>query len=180
MQQTNIPLSLNDLNLPVNPLNVMTPITPAPITEENSQPPTIDGIPIQEELFDVSDISTPSTLPSSVNVWDTSLDVGTFYSLGLRQIISCIEPIFYAAVTNKTEAKIEHGNEFAKKKDHHCTPVRPAVNPCQQKTNPMLRMRSGFYFKLKFENYYFICIVFHHTCTPMPIIYKSPLRNAPE
>ena len=53
----------------------MSPISPA-----QSHPPTIDEIPLQEEPFNVSDISTTSMMVSSVNAWDTSSDGGTLYS----------------------------------------------------------------------------------------------------
>ena len=61
------PPSLNDLNLPINPFNVMITISPAPIKEARSYPPANDDIPIQEKAFDISDISTPSLMVSSVN-----------------------------------------------------------------------------------------------------------------
>ena len=66
-QQSIIPPSVKNLNLPINPFKVMTPISPAPITKGQTHPPQTNDIPIQEDVFDVSDISTPSLLVSSVN-----------------------------------------------------------------------------------------------------------------
>ena len=58
----------------------MTPISPAPITEELIHPPEIDEIPTQQEVSDVSDISTPSMLARSVNVW-RHLQTSGYFSL---------------------------------------------------------------------------------------------------
>ena len=74
------PQRLKTVNLRIIPFNVMTPISPAPIMEDHIHPPTIADIPIQEEVFDASEISTPSMLVCSVNACETSPDVGIFYS----------------------------------------------------------------------------------------------------
>ena len=70
-QQLNIIPSLNDLNLPINFLNVMLPISLTPIMEEQLQPPGIDDIRTHQEVFDVPDKSKLSRLVSSVSAWDT-------------------------------------------------------------------------------------------------------------
>ena len=87
MKHPNIPLGINDLNLPIKFFRVMTPISLVHIKEEKSQPPTIDDFPIQEELFNVAYyffmriyLSAPSMSVSSVNAWETSSDIGTFYA----------------------------------------------------------------------------------------------------
>ena len=67
-----IPLSLIDFNLPLNPFNVMTCISLAPITEAQLHHVEIDLSPIQEDVIDVTDISTPSMLVSSIR--ETSSD----------------------------------------------------------------------------------------------------------
>ena len=67
MQQSSIPPSVKNINLPINPFKVMTPIPPAPTTKGQTHPPETNDIPKQEDVFDVSDISTPSMLVSSVN-----------------------------------------------------------------------------------------------------------------
>ena len=66
-QQSIIPPSVKNLYLPINPFKVMTPISPAPITKGQTHHPESNDMPIQEDVFDVSDISTPSMLLSSVN-----------------------------------------------------------------------------------------------------------------
>ena len=77
-KQLIIPPILNDLKLPINHFNVKMPISPAPIKEERMHHPKIDGIPTQQEVFDISNISKSSMLGSSVSAWQTNSDVGTF------------------------------------------------------------------------------------------------------
>ena len=84
-QQPIIPPSINDLHLPINFFKMMTPISPGPITKVRTHPPEIVEIQTQQEVFDVSDISTPSRLVSSVYAWEASLRVATFYSDELRR-----------------------------------------------------------------------------------------------
>ena len=71
--------NLIDLNRPMGSFNMMIPLSSAPVTEPTIHPPTIDDIPIQEELFDVPKTSTQSLMVSSVKVWETSSDVETFF-----------------------------------------------------------------------------------------------------
>ena len=85
-QQPKISTGLVDLNLPMNPSNVLTPMFPAPITEARSYRTANDNIPIQEEPFDNSGISKPSMMVNSVNAWETSSDMGTFYSDEPRRV----------------------------------------------------------------------------------------------
>ena len=80
-QQLIIILSINYLNLPMNTFRVMTSKLPAPVTEPRSHTPAIHDIQIQKEPFDISDMSTPSLMVSSVNAWGTSSDVVTFLSV---------------------------------------------------------------------------------------------------
>ena len=85
-QQSAIPLGLNDLHLPMNPFNMMTPLSLKPVMATPSCSPADDDIPIQEEPINVFDISTPSMMVTSVNAWETSSDLGTFYSDEPRRI----------------------------------------------------------------------------------------------
>ena len=83
-----IPLSLNDLNLPLDPFSVMTSLSLAPITEAQLPNARIPSIPIEEDAFDVTDKSLPSMLVSSINRWWTSLYDGTFDFGEPRRIFS--------------------------------------------------------------------------------------------
>ena len=57
----------------------MMPISVAPVTEPRYRTPAIDKIQIQEELFDVFDITTPSMMASSVKTWVTLPVLKTFF-----------------------------------------------------------------------------------------------------
>ena len=65
-QQPIAPTSHNDFELPLNPFTVMTPIPPTHVTEPRSHHPANDDIPIQQGLFDVSEVSKPSLLDNLV------------------------------------------------------------------------------------------------------------------
>ena len=75
-----VPSSLNDLNLPPNPFNILATMAIANITEDangdNSSPQSL-------EPSEPSPISTPSMKVSAFNSWETSYtttDDDTFYS----------------------------------------------------------------------------------------------------
>ena len=83
----------------------MTPVSTAPVTVPRSHPPAIDDIPIQEQLFDVSNVSTPSMIGGSRLARETSSDVGTFHPNETPKKIADIKSILYANATQKTQAK---------------------------------------------------------------------------
>ena len=76
----NIPSCLNDLNLPLNPCNVMTPISLAAIKKRGTYAPAADDSPTSTTTFNKSEILTSSMIVSTVDAWERSSDVGAFYS----------------------------------------------------------------------------------------------------
>ena len=74
----------------------------------------MDDIRNKEDMADYSDILTSSRIVSSVNVLEVTSDMGAFFPDQPGTNIPCIEPILHAAVTNKSEAKIE-AKEFLTK-----------------------------------------------------------------
>ena len=74
---TNYPLSLNDLYFPLNPFNVMTATSAAPITEAHLPHAETEPSSIQEYVVDMTYIPMPSMLVSSIGPWETPSNVGT-------------------------------------------------------------------------------------------------------
>ena len=75
-----VPLSLNDLNLPPNPFNILATMAVVDHTEDVNN----DGYsPQSPDLSDPSPISTPPMNVSTFNSWETThttTDDNTFYS----------------------------------------------------------------------------------------------------
>ena len=69
IQKLVIPPSVKDMNLPINLFCLLSPLSPATITEKTPQFLAIDHIPKQEELFDVSNESTQSMMACTIKVW---------------------------------------------------------------------------------------------------------------
>ena len=64
--------SFNDLNLPMNPFNVMTPVFPAPRAELWLYSIQADDNPIHPQMSEISNNSTPPLWVSTVDAWQTS------------------------------------------------------------------------------------------------------------
>ena len=111
-QQPIITLSFNEINLPVNPLNEMMPISPAPFTEQHKKPPKIDYIATQQQVFNVSHMSTLSKAFISVNAWETSSDVRTFYYEALKGISPASSPSTTPLPPGSHKRKLSRGKSF--------------------------------------------------------------------
>ena len=111
-QQPIITTSFNDKNIPVNPFNEMMPISPAPLTEQHKQLPKIDDIATQQQVFNISHMSTLSKAFSSVNASETSSDVGTFYSEAPKRISPASNPSTTPSPPKSHKRKLSMGKSF--------------------------------------------------------------------
>ena len=71
----------------MNPFNIMTIGSPAPATELKRYSTQVDDRPINLELVNILDISTPPIEIIAVDEWQTSSDVRAFESDEPRRII---------------------------------------------------------------------------------------------
>ena len=103
-----IPPSLNDLNLPLNPFNILNTVAVVTQTEDNNE----QYSPESPEPSQPSPISTPPMKISAYNSWETphtTTDDNTFYSEDEPRRVT-------AAITSaKAEKKVEPGNVLSKR-----------------------------------------------------------------
>ena len=142
-----IPPSLKDLTLPLNPLNAMTPISPAPITEAQLHHVEIAPCTLQKEVIIVTDISMPSMLVSSIRPWKK------FHTWGHSILTNPDEsPLLRAQPPRHRLHNEEKENWpwecfFLKRLNLAAHLQRSAVNPYLHKEHPKDQN--------KFEQYYF-------------------------
>ena len=117
-----VPPSLNDLNLPPNPFNILATMAKANNTGDanNNEEANDDNYsPQSPEPSEPSSISTPPMNVSAFNSWETSYtttDNDTFYSSDEpRRIFSSSKPCIATVTAPKTEKKIEPGNVLSKR-----------------------------------------------------------------
>ena len=111
------PPSLNDLNFPMNPFNVMTLVSPAPRTDEQPHPTQEDD----PEMFGIPDVSMPSIGVCVVDEWQTSLTWVHLNGMNHQEDFSSpalLQPGHHYANKKK---KNEPGRSFRKKERvlHH-------------------------------------------------------------
>ena len=155
-QQRIIPPSPKSLHLPINHSNLMTPISQAPITEEQLPPPTIAGIPIQEGVFSVSEISTPSMLVSTLNVCETSSDVGISYSDEPGQKFLAASPSSTTPPPGQQKRQLSIGRSFLQKRSVAAVLQSLQSTRTSRNDTSMLRVNSKFYtiFQTLLQNFH--------------------------
>ena len=111
----------------------MTPIWTAPLMEPICHTPAFDDIPIQEEPFDVSEISTSSRTVSSRKAKEIFSDVGTLY------FDESWQNSLHRAYTLRIRHQEDRRKNWSKdclcaNNGKYCNPaVEPAINPAADK-----------------------------------------------
>ena len=159
-QQLIVPPSLNDLNLPPNPFNVMATMAVIQGTDESSPQSPESSIP--------SPISTPPMNVSTIEGWETThttTDDNTFYSSeneprrvywdasssdtfdsnGPRNVSVASSPSSTPPTPPRQKRRLSMGMTFPQKGECRSTPARHAANPYRKKSHPMLRRNSNIY-----------------------------------
>ena len=154
-QQPIIPPSLNDLNLPPNPFNVLATMAVIPVDDEDYSPQSPEpSIP--------SPISTPPMNVSTIEGWDTTYtttDDNTFYSseneprrvywdISSSDTFDPNEPrnVSVASSPSSTplpppqqKRRLSMGMSFPQKGECRSTHARHAANPYHKESHPMLK-----------------------------------------
>ena len=162
-QQPIVPPSLNDLNLPPNPFNVLATMAVIRGNEEYSPQSPEPSVP--------SPSSTPPINVSIFEGWDTphtTTDDATFYtddeprkvywhisssdtfdSNEPRNVsVACLEPFFQSAASTKTEKEAQHRDVFSSKEGSvaaHLRGMRPILTErkatqCLEETQTFIRL----------------------------------------
>ena len=111
-----VPPSLNDLNLPPNPFNILATMAVVNYTHDGNDD---NYSPQSPEPSEPSSISTPSMNVSTYDSWETShttTDDNTFYSDDEPWRIFFSIHSYPAATAPKAEKEIEPGNVLSKKR----------------------------------------------------------------
>ena len=129
-----IPPSLNDLNLPPNPFNILATMAIANNTEDASDN---NYSPESPEPSELSPISTPPMNVSAFNSWETSYTTtndDTFYSSDEPRRIYFLPPTPSEPPSppRKTKRRLSLGMSFQKMGECRSTPAKPAVRRSQQ------------------------------------------------
>ena len=83
----------NNLDLPLNPFIVLALIPQEVTTETEKFFSANRANPLSQTPFNISEFSTPSSTTSSVDAWNISSDLATFYSDELRRICFPFAPL---------------------------------------------------------------------------------------
>ena len=186
-QQPIAPPSLNDLNLPPNPFDVLA--TMAVIRADDAYSPQSPELSIR------SPISTPPMNVSTIEGWDTTYtttDDNTFYSSENEPrifywLISSSDTFDYNEPRNvsvasspsftppppRRQKKLSIGMYFPRKGMCRRTPARHAAKPYRQKRPLMLKRNSNILLLLL--NFHYNCIMYFNCCAYIRIrIYTNP------
>ena len=158
-QQPIVPPSLNDLNLPPNPFNVLATMAVIQGNDAFSPQSPEPSIP--------SPISTPPMNVSTIEGWDTThttTDNDTFYtddeprrvywdisssdnfdSNEPRNVSVASSPSSTPPPPPRQKRRLSIGMSFPQKGECCSTPARHAANPYHKKSHPMLRRNSNTY-----------------------------------
>ena len=176
-RQPIIPHSLNDLNPPMNPCNVMTLVSPAHRTETQRYPTQVDGSPIHSEMIDISVISRTIGV-STVDSRQISSEVGTFNSDEPRKISPASSPIPTPPAPRRQKSKLSMGMSSPnKKRECRSTPVDPPVNSCLEKKQSNTQ-NDNWTFMFNLVNTQKFCIYF--TRKLIRIAYESQQYTDPD
>ena len=150
-QQPIVPPSLNDLNLPPNPFNVLATMAVIRVDDEYSPQSPEPTIP--------SPISTPPMNVSTIEGWDTThtaTDNDTIYTddeprrvywdISSSDTFDSNEPRNVSAASSpppRQKRKLSMGMSFPQKGECRSTPARHAANPYCKENHPMLRRNSN-------------------------------------
>ena len=113
-----VPPSLNDLNLPPNPFNILATMA---VVQQTENAHDDNYSPQSPEPSELSSISTPPMNVSAFNSWETSYtttDDNTFYSSDEPRriyIFSSSKPCIATVTAPKTKEKIKPGNVLSKR-----------------------------------------------------------------
>ena len=159
-QQPIVPPSLNDLNLPPNPFNVMEtmaviqgndpfspqspePSIPSPISTPPMNVSTIGGWETTHTETDDNTFYSSQNEPRRV-YWDISLS-DTFDSYEPRNVSVASSPSSTPPPPPRQKRRLSMGMTFPKKGECRSTPARHAASPYQKKSHPMLRRNSNIH-----------------------------------
>ena len=119
-----VPPSLNDMNLPPNPINILATMT----VSNNTEDANIDNYSPQSlELHELSSISTPPMNVSTLNSWDTSYTStrgNTFHSKDEARRIYFLPTSPSSPPSPPRKLKREPGNVLSKRKRSVAAPLR--------------------------------------------------------
>ena len=126
-----VPPSLNDLNLPPNPFNILATIAVANNTEDANDDNCSQQSP------ESSPISTPPMNVSAFNSWETSYkttNADTFYSSDEPRRIYFLPPARspLPSPPRKMKRRLNLGMSFPKDGECRSTSAKPAVRRSQQ------------------------------------------------
>ena len=156
-QQPIVRPSLNDLNLPPNPFNVLSTMAVIRVDDEYSPQSPGPTIP--------SPISTPPTNVNTIEGWDTThtttnndtfnaddeprrvyWDISssdTFDSNEPRNVSVASSPSSTPPPLPRQKRRLSMGMSFPQKRECRSTPARHAANPYRKESHPMLRGNSN-------------------------------------
>ena len=127
-----VPPSLNDLNLPPNPFNILATMAVVDYTEDDNN----DGYsPQSPDPSDPSPISTPPMNVSTFNSWETThttTDDNTFYSDDEPRRIYFLPSTPTPPPPRKLKRKLSLGMSFPKEGECRSTSAKPAVRRSPQ------------------------------------------------
>ena len=135
-----VPPSLNDLNLPPNPFNILATMATAPNTGD---PYDDNYIPQSPEPSEPSPISTHPMNVSTFNSWETSYtttDNDTFYSRDEPRRIYFLppRPASPPSPPRKMKRRLSLGMSFPKEGECRSTFAKPAVRRYPQQRTPQV------------------------------------------
>ena len=135
-----VPPSLNDLNLPPNPFNILATM----VIADNTGDANDDNYsPQSPEPSDPSPISTPPMNVSAFNSWETSYtttDNDTFYSSDEPRRIYFLpqRPASPPSPPQKLKRRLSLGMSFPKEGECRSTSAKPAVRRSHQQRTPQV------------------------------------------
>ena len=157
-----VPPSLNDLNLPPNPFNVLATMAIANNTEDANDN---NHSPESPEPSEPSPISTPPMNVSAFNSWETSYtttDDDTFHSSDEPTSIYFLplSPSPPPSPPRKQKRRLSLGMSFPKEGECRSTSAKPAIRRSPQQRTPQVHqtgIRTVETLKLTYSNIY--CII---------------------
>ena len=141
-----VPPSLNDLNLPPNPINILATIAVVTHTQDDNN----DYSPQPPEPYELSSISTPPMNVSTFDSWETShttTDENTFYSDDQPRRIGFLPSTPTPPPPRKLKRKLSLGNPFQKEGECRSTSAKLAVRQSPQQRTSQIHQTGNRNFK---------------------------------
>ena len=137
-----VPPSLNDLNLPPNPSNILATMAIASNTEETNDDNYRPKSPDPSEL---SSLSTPPMNISAFNSWEmsyTTTDDNKFHSSDEPRRIYFLppSPLPPPSPPRRQKRKLSLGMSFPKEGECRSTSAKPAVRRSPQQRTPQVHL----------------------------------------